>query len=334
MSKPWLSILLPVYNVEPYLRECVESIASQADDGVEIVLVDDVSTDGSRALLHTLQGELKGRLRLLQHQVNGGLSAARNTMLEAATGEYVWFFDSDDVLAPGAIADLKAVVEHDRPDFVMCDFLMLRERTRLKHRLRGELHRRTFAGPSGVTLQDPAGLVRGMLEAGQLHAWSKVSRRSLWGTDLRFPVGKFFEDQVVMPRLALRAESYQHVPRVWVAYRQRAGSILASASLKKAEDMSRAMVGFAREFMARVPEATKEARFAIAYFCAKNFIGVARLIGRGKVPDQGLMKENRNNFLDSIPLTLAELRAEYLRRGWWWRWLRLNYWLERSQRFS
>jgi len=60
-------------------------------------------------------------------------------------------------------------------------------------------------------------------------------------TDLRFPVGKYFEDQVVMPRVALRAESYQHVPRVWVAYRQRVGSILASASLKKAEDMSRAM---------------------------------------------------------------------------------------------
>ena len=121
-NAPWLSILLPVYNVEPYLRECVESIASQADDGVEIMLVDDVSTDGSRSLLHTLQGELKGRLRLLQHQVNGGLSAARNTMLEAATGEYVWFLDSDDVLAPGAIADLKSVVERDRPDFVMCDF--------------------------------------------------------------------------------------------------------------------------------------------------------------------------------------------------------------------
>lgn len=329
-NAPWLSILLPVYNVEPYLRECVESIASQADDGVEIILVEDVSTDGSKALLHALQAELKGRLRLLQHESNSGLSAARNTMLEAASGEYVWFFDSDDVLAPGAIADLKSVVERDRPDFVMCDFLMLRERIRLKHRLRGELHRRTFLGPSGVTLSDRSGLIRGLLEAGQLHAWSKISRRSLWGADMRFPVGKYFEDQVVMPRVALRAASYQHVPRVWIAYRQRAGSILASASLKKAEDMSRAMVGFAREFMAREPNATMEARFAIAYFSAKNFIGVARLLGRGKVPDNGLMQENRRNFLDSIPLSIDELRAQYLKRGWWWRWLRLSYWLERS----
>ena len=60
--------------------------------------------------------------------------------------------------------------------------------------------------------------------------------------------------------------------------------------------------------MARVPDATKEP-FAIAYFCAKNFIGVARLLGRGKVPDHGLMKENRANFLDSIPLSVSELRS-------------------------
>ncbi len=312
----------------------MESIASQADEGVEIILVEDVSTDGSKALLLALQDELKGRLRLLQHGSNSGLSAARNTMLEAATGDYVWFFDSDDVLAPGALADLKSVIARDRPDLVMCDFMVLRERIQLKHRLRGELHRRTFQGPSDATLTDRSGLIHGLLEAGQLHAWSKISRRSLWGEDLRFPAGKYFEDQVVMPRLALRADSYRYVPRVWVAYRQRAGSILASASLKKAEDMSRAMVGFAREFMAREPHASMEARFAIAYFCAKNFIGVARLLGQGKVPDTGLMQENRRNFLDSIPLSIAELRGQYLKRGWWWRWLRLSYWLERSARSS
>ena len=221
-NAPWLSLLLPVYNVEPYLRQCVESIASQADEGVEIILVEDVSTDGSKALLLALQDELKGRLRLLQHGSNSGLSAARNTMLEAATGDYVWFFDSDDVLAPGALADLKSVIARDRPDLVMCDFMVLRERIQLKHRLRGELHRRTFQGPSDATLTDRSGLIHGLLEAGQLHAWSKISRRSLWGEDLRFPTGKYFEDQVVMPRLALRADSYRYVPRVWVAYRQRA----------------------------------------------------------------------------------------------------------------
>ena len=185
----------------------------------------------------------------------------------------------------GAIADLKSVVERDRPDLVMCDFLMLRERTQAQPPARRGTPQ-YLPGPSGVTLNDRAGLVRGMLEAGQLHAWSRSLWRSLWGADLRFPVGKYFRGPGggTPPCLACGVLPAR-APRMG-GYRQRAGGILASPSLK-AEDMSRAMTGFAREFMARVPDATKESRFAIAYFCAKNFIGVARLLGQGKVPTTG-----------------------------------------------
>ena len=331
-TAPWLSILLPVYNVEPYLRECVESIASQAGEGVEIMLVDDVSTDGSKALLLELQDEWKGRFRLLQHERNGGLSAARNTLLEAATGRYVWFFDSDDVMLPGAVAELEAIVERHAPDLVMCDFMMLREKIRLKHRLRGELHRRTFLGPSGVLLRDRSALMHGLIEQGQLHAWSKISLRSLWGADLRFPVGRFFEDQVVSPRLALRARTYYHAERVWIAYRQRAGSILASASSKKADDASQAMLGVADEFMAAEKAPSLEAQFAIAYFCAKTYIGVARKAAGGQIPTRpGLLREYRDNFLRSISLTIPQLRGEYLKRRWFWRWLRLSHWLKKAE---
>ena len=88
-ADPWLSILLPVFNVEPYLRECVESIVQQCDEHVEIVLLDDCATDGSADLMRTLQSEWPGRLTLMKHERNRGLSAARNTMLAAAKGHVI-----------------------------------------------------------------------------------------------------------------------------------------------------------------------------------------------------------------------------------------------------
>src|SRR2546427_2277939 len=83
----------------------------QADAGVQVLVLDDCSTDGSWALMQQLDQRWPGRLQLMQHERNAGLSAARNTMIEAATGDYLWFLDSDDKLLPGAIAGLSAIVK-------------------------------------------------------------------------------------------------------------------------------------------------------------------------------------------------------------------------------
>lgn len=123
---PWLSVLIPVYNVEAYLAECVESVMAQAGEGVEVLLLDDGSPDGSWALMQALSGRWPGRLWLLQHERNGGLSAARNTLIDAAQGEYLWFLDSDDKLLPGAIDALRAIVRQHAPDLVLCDFRVWR----------------------------------------------------------------------------------------------------------------------------------------------------------------------------------------------------------------
>src|SRR5690606_30523197 len=117
---------------------CVESVMEQAGLGVQVLLLDDCSTDGSWALMQTLAARWPGRLQLLQHASNGGLSAARNTMIDAADGEYLWFLDSDDKLLPGSIAELQRIVGAHAPDLVLCDFCVWRERPRLKHVLRGE----------------------------------------------------------------------------------------------------------------------------------------------------------------------------------------------------
>lgn len=325
----WLSILVPVYNVEPYLAECLESVVSQAGEGVEILVLDDCSTDGSWALMQQLAARWPQRLRLMRHERNGGLSAARNTMIGAATGEYLWFLDSDDKLLPGAMGELRQIVQSQAPDVVLCDFAVWRERPRLKHRLRGELHRRSFSGPSGTLGRSRDVLLAGLLETGLLHAWSKISRRSLWDTSLRFPEGRYFEDMMAMPLMALRCASFYHCPRPWVAYRQRGDSILATMNERKALDQAGALRPLAEALgtQGHAPAL----RLAWALQCARNYTGAMRYLQRqaatlGEARTRALAQSLREAFEASSPMTAQQLQAACWRKGWWLRGARFRRW--------
>ncbi|MGN6826686.1 glycosyltransferase family 2 protein [Paucibacter sp. M5-1] len=331
-ARPWLSLLIPVYNVEAWLRACLASVLSQADAGVEILLLDDVSTDGSAALMQSLAEENPGRLTLLRHQHNSGLSAARNTLLEASRGEYLWFLDSDDELMPGAIADLAAIVQGHAPDLVLCDFRTLRERMKRKHVWRGELHRRSFDGPGDQLLSDRSALLQGLFALGQLHSWSKISRRALWGDDLRFPVGRYYEDMYTTPALALRATSYVYAPRVWVGYRQRGGSILATLTPRKIDDMMQALAGLPARLDAQQPPVGTAARFALANYAGRGFVSAARFMARHA--DGAALARCLQQFQANSPLSAAALLRAYLARGWLWRASRLHYWLRRAAKAS
>ncbi len=320
---PWLSVLIPVYNVQAYLSECLASVVGQlgGDDGVQILVLDDCSTDDSWPLMQALAQRWPGRLRLLRHERNGGLSAARNTLMDAARGEYLWLLDSDDKLLPGAIEGLRAIVGTHAPDVVLCDFTVWRERPRLKHRLRGEHHRRSFGGPARRLVHDGCELLAGMLSAGELHAWSKISRRALWGVDLRFPPRRHFEDMTTMPLMALRAESFYYEPRPWVAYRQRGDSILASMNLAKALDQSAALLPFAQALKNSPCGTQARLRLALAHQAARSLVGAMRCVcqpGMVQVPSKAA-ETVCHNFLDTSPLTPQELARTYLLRGWWLR---------------
>lgn len=323
----WLSVLVPVYNVKPYLHECLASVVEQAGDdaGIQILVLDDSSTDGSWPLLQELAQRWPGRLQLLQHARNSGLSAARNTLIDAAQGRYLWFLDSDDKLLPDAVARLRAIVQAHAPDVVLCDFSVWRERPRFKHRLRGERHRRSFKGPARQLVNDRCTLVAGMLATGQLHAWSKISRRALWGQDLRFPPGRYFEDMVTMPLMALRAQSFYYEPQPWVAYRQRASSILSTMSLPKAIDQSTALLPLAQALRLTPCHTDAGVRLALAQQAARSLIGALRHVCRspgGSTPDEApsrIAERMRQNFCDISPLAPQALARAYLLRGWWLR---------------
>ncbi len=124
-----LSILIPVYNVESYIRATVESLFDQHDPRVEYVLVNDGSTDGSWGVLQTVLAEhpeLGAATHLLEHEKNSGVEMSRITALSVASGKYVWFVDSDDVIAPGAVKAILTALEDADPDYLALKFRTLR----------------------------------------------------------------------------------------------------------------------------------------------------------------------------------------------------------------
>ncbi len=118
-----LSFIVPVYNVAPYLRKCVDSLLAQDYDNYEIILVDDGSTDNSPQICDELA---KRPLIRVIHQENGGLSTARNTGITAAMGEYICFVDSDDYWEPNILGGLMAQVEHEQLDVLRFDYQNVR----------------------------------------------------------------------------------------------------------------------------------------------------------------------------------------------------------------
>lgn len=130
-----LSIVIPVYNVAPYVRACIASIANQILDGVEIIAVNDGSADDSLEILR----EYEQRYRFLKviDQPNAGVSVARNAGIEAASGEWLTFMDADDAYVDGAISYLLEVIENTKADMVCFDKISVEDQNSLVQLQRG-----------------------------------------------------------------------------------------------------------------------------------------------------------------------------------------------------
>lgn len=268
----WLSILIPVYNVEAYLGDCLASLVSQGLADVEIIVIDDQSTDNSFSILKKFVSSSHVNVRLLRHAQNKGVSATRNALVDAAVGDYLWFLDSDDVMAVGAVTHLKKIVDLHTPDLIMCDYK--RWRPDVVKQKSKENHLASFGGPPGVLLDNGELLFMGLFQKGRLHPWSKISKRCLWDETLRFPEGRYFEDVVVMPKLALRVKRYFYQDSVWIHYRQRRGSIISTPSLKKIEDMSAGMAGILGEWLEKYPNMSAATRSAFNGFYIKIYVTI------------------------------------------------------------
>lgn len=117
MTNPKISVIVPVYNVAEFLPDCLDSLLSQNFDAMEIICVDDKSTDNSLEILEDYASKDK-RIRVIKHEQNRGLGEARNSGLKVATGEYIHFLDSDDWIDNGVYEKLIPIIEENKLDFL------------------------------------------------------------------------------------------------------------------------------------------------------------------------------------------------------------------------
>lgn len=231
-TQPRLSVVVPVYNVEGYLAECLDSVLAQPYDDVEVVLVDDGSTDSSGEIARRY-ADAHDSFRLVS-QANGGLGAARNTGVSHAQGEYLTFLDSDDRLPPDAWSSMMAALEESGSDLA-CGVLVRDTGEdagggqaagpgagpgaqgprvpRVKARRMRENHR---VRRLGITLDDQP------LILADVFAVNKIYRRSFWDrAGLEFPTRIRYEDQPTLTRAFLAAEKFDVVTETVYLWRVR-----------------------------------------------------------------------------------------------------------------
>jgi CDP-glycerol glycerophosphotransferase len=210
---PRISVVVPIYNVEAYLGECLDSIARQTVRELEVVMVDDGSTDGSAALARAFAAR-DARFRLLA-QPNGGLGSARNTGTAAATGEFLSFVDSDDVLPEGALERLLGALERTGSDFATGNVLRLTtEGTRQAY----------FVSRTFTRTRLKTHVTRQRALIADRTAWNKLWRRSFWDAQgYRFPEGVVNEDIPVVIPAHFSARSVDVIAEPVYLWRSREG---------------------------------------------------------------------------------------------------------------
>lgn len=217
-------MIIPIYKVEAYLKECVESVLSQSYTNLEIILVDDGSPDGCPAICDSF-GAADSRVIVI-HQKNGGLSDARNAGLRAATGDYFYFVDSDDRLPTYSVAWMVDCIHSTKADMVIAGFERFSDET-------GDVFSSTC--PSGneiITEMTRAEAMKDFYRDG-CQAWAVLYKREVH-EGIFFPYGEINEDEAVVFHLLERCHRVTVTNKVVYSYRNRSESITTSDfSVKK-----------------------------------------------------------------------------------------------------
>lgn len=222
--KPLISVIVPIYKVEAYLDDCVNSLLRQTLKNIEIILVDDGSPDRCGEMCDVYAAKDK-RIRVI-HQENQGLSAARNAGIDAAQADYLMFVDSDDWVEENFCSHPYELALEHHADLVVFQH----QRTTRPFQSCDE--------PSGPI--DEATLQKLMLYKIGCYAWNKLYRRTLFDT-VRFPVGKVYEDIAVTHILVHKANRLYYSNKILYHYRIRPYSIVTGQSKNSLYDHFRHM---------------------------------------------------------------------------------------------
>lgn len=222
-----LSIIVPVYNSQKYLRRCIESVVNQMREWVELIIVDDGSTDESPYICD--EYKIIDNISVI-HKKNGGLSSARNAGLEVATGEYIFFLDSDDLIEESLINDLEKYFDEDW-DFLNFGYCFEKEENSFKPQ--GTKNKQIITRNEFIDLYCKNRYGNQMC--------FRIYKKELF-TDIKFPYGRYYEDIFTFYKIMLKSEKIMLVDYSYYIYNIcNDGSITKKINRKCFNDMMTAI---------------------------------------------------------------------------------------------
>lgn len=222
-----VSVIIPVYNVAPFIERCAHSLFRQTLENVEFIFVNDATPDNSMELLEKClerHPERKSQTKLLHHPVNKGLPTARNTGMDIATGEYIFHCDSDDYLAPDALESMYREAKARDVDAVWTDWYLSFQK-----------NERYMRQPD---YSSPLEALKGMLGGSmKYNVWNKLVRRSIYTENgIRFPDGHNMGEDMTMIQLFACAHTVCYLPKAYYHYvRQNAHSFTQTSDCNAQE---------------------------------------------------------------------------------------------------
>lgn len=223
-----ITVVVPVYQVEKYLQRCIDSIINQTYQNLEIILVDDGSKDNSPFICDN-NADTDKRIHVI-HKENGGLSSARNAGIEIATGEYIIFIDSDDVIHSGMIEELYHLLKDTDSDIAVCDYKRFRREEELKEIIQPERVTQVY------NREEALREIYGSESVKYVVAWNKLYARELFA-NVRYKVGKLNEDEFTTYKLFAKASRIASTNQIYYYYFNNGSSITTNEKYLTSNDI-------------------------------------------------------------------------------------------------
>lgn len=218
--KNLISIIIPIYNISPFIEKCLQSVCKQSYSYLEIILVDDGSTDDSNTQCHKWES-IDSRIKVY-HKKNGGLSDARNYGLSKATGSYIIYLDGDDWIATNTIEKLVYTAQEYHADFIQSSYYYAYENYLL-----------VYDEPASIIEYNKENALKELISNGRIKnfAWGSLIKREL-ALQVPFIKGKYFEDSFWKYQIIELSNKFVYVAIPLFYYRQRTESISGYFTLK------------------------------------------------------------------------------------------------------
>ena len=221
-----ITIIVPVYQVEAYLDDCIKSLINQTYTNIEILLIDDGSTDKSGQICDEYAQKDK-RIKVI-HQKYKGVSGARNTGLKKAGGEYVAFVDSDDIVSKEYIKVLYSILKENEADISICNYLRSEKADVAMLDINANFHKVTCIDSKKFLKQ-----WHGKHKKIETMVWNKLYHKSIFQDNIYFPEGKIHEDTYISHLMISNAHKIVLTEQKLYIYRVRKGSITKSKATKE-----------------------------------------------------------------------------------------------------